>query len=192
VIWGSPTENETWAEVDDALKRQFTHPLGGVMTLDAAVIDSGNWADQVYAFCRPRTARRILPGKGMAGFGRASLEFSASRKVRLGIIGVDGIKQQLHQRLAHGDTILFSDQLGGDYFDQIRAERLVTKYSRGNPVKRWEVISGRRNEALDTLTYSYAARGLVGVDMERRADDLASVTGPTKPSMVVKSKWLSK
>ena len=190
VIWGSPTENETWAEVDDALKRQFAHPLGGVMILDAAVIDSGNWADQVYAFCRPRTARRILPGKGMAGFGRASLEFSASRKVRLGIIGVDGIKQQLHQRLAHGDTILFSDQLGGDYFDQIRAERLVTKYSRGNPVKRWEVISGRRNEALDTLTYSHAARGLVGVDMERRASDLARVTGSEKPSMVIKSKWL--
>ena len=158
--------------------------------VDAAIVDSGNWADQVYAFCRPRAARRILPGKGMAGFGRASLAFSASRKVRLGLIGVDGIKQQLHQRLAHHETILFSDQLGGDYFDQIRAERLVTKYSRGHPVKRWEVTSGRRNEALDTLTYSYAARALVGLDLKRRATDLVSVTGYEKPSMVVRSKWL--
>ena len=131
-----------------------------------------------------------LAGERYGRFWAGILGVLRSRKVRLGIIGVDGIKQQLHQRLAHGETILFSDQLGGDYFDQIRAERLVTKYSRGNPVKRWEVISGRRNEALDTLTYSHAARGLVGVDMERRASDLARVTGSEKPSMVIKSKWL--
>lgn len=190
VIWGSPTENETWAEVDDALKRQFRHPLGGVLTVDAAVIDSGNWADAVYAFCRPRTARRILSGKGMPGFARPSLTFSTSRKARLGLIGVDGIKMALHQRLAHGETILFSDQLGGDYFDQIRAERLVVRYTRGQPVKKWELTSGRRNEALDTLTYSYAARGLVGLDLDRRESDLASVSGPPLRMTVARSKWL--
>ncbi len=50
--------------------------------------------------------------------------------------------------------------------------------------------ASRRNEALDTLTYSYAARGLVGLDLERRADDLASVSGPQKRSKVARSKWL--
>ncbi|SIN74340.1 phage terminase large subunit family protein [Vannielia litorea] len=192
VIWGSPTENETWAEVDDALRRQFRHPAGGVLTLDAAVIDSGNWADQVYAFCRPRSARRILPGKGVSGFGRQSLAFSTSRSTRLALIGIDGVKLALHQRLAHGDTILFSDELGGDYFDQLRAERLVTKFSRGHPIRRWEVISGRRNEALDTLVYSYAARGLVGLDVERREADLASVTGGEKRARVIRSNWLGR
>lgn len=191
VIWGSPTENETWAEVDDLLKRQFRHPLGGVLNVDAAVIDSGNWADQVYAFCRPRSGRRILSGKGVAGFARPSLTFSTSRKARLGLIWVDGIKMALHQRLAHGETILFSDELGGDYFDQIRAERIVVKYSRGQPVKTWELTSGRRNEALDTLTYSYAARGLVGLDLDRRERGLGSVTLPQKPDTVFKSAWLN-
>lgn len=100
------------------------------------------------------------------------------------------MKLALHQRLAHGETILFSDRLGGDYFDQIRAERLVTKYSRGRPIRAWEVISGRRNEALDTLVYAYAARGLVGMDLERREADLASVTGARKPASVIRSKWL--
>lgn len=189
-VWGAPTENETWAEVDDLLRRQFHHPAGGLLTVDGAVIDSGNWADHVYAFCRPRAARRVLAGKGVAGFSRPSLAFSTSRKLRLGLVGIDGIKQQLHQRLAHGETILFSETLGGDYFDQIRAERLVTKYSRGHPVRRWEVISGRRNEALDTLVYAFAARQLVGVDMERRADDLASVCGPQKRPKVIRSAWL--
>ncbi|WP_106743724.1 terminase gpA endonuclease subunit [Yoonia maritima] len=40
-IWGDPTEAETWIEVEDALRRQFRHPLGGVLNVDAAVIDSG-------------------------------------------------------------------------------------------------------------------------------------------------------
>lgn len=165
-------------------------PSGRVLTKDAAVIDSGNWADQVYAFCRTRSARRILSGKGMPGFARPSLTFSTSRKVRLGLVGLAGIKMALHQRLAHGETILFSDQLGGDYFDQLVAERLVVRYTRGQPVKKWELTSGRRNEALDTLTYSYAARGLVGLDLNRRADDLASVSGPQTRTTVARSKWL--
>lgn len=198
-IWGGdPTDAETWVEVEDALRRQFRHPLGGVLNVDAAVIDSGNWADQVYDFCRPpRTARRVLPGKGVSGFSRPSLAFSSSRKVRLALIGgVDGgVKLALHQRLAHGETILFSEDLSGDYFDQIRAERLVTKFSRGGrpPMRVWEVISGRRNEALDTLAYSYAARQLVGLDMERRESDLMRKDGPKKaPPTVVKSAWLER
>ncbi|KIQ70554.1 Bacteriophage tail assembly protein [Wenxinia marina DSM 24838] len=40
-VWGAPTENETWAELDDLSRRQFRHPAGGVLTVDAAVIDSG-------------------------------------------------------------------------------------------------------------------------------------------------------
>ncbi|MEP0961116.1 MAG: terminase gpA endonuclease subunit [Roseobacter sp.] len=82
VIWGSPTENETWAELDDALKRYFRHPHGGVLNVGAAIIESGDWADQVYAFCRPRAARRMLAGKGMPRFGRPSLAFSESRNAR--------------------------------------------------------------------------------------------------------------
>lgn len=192
VVWGSPTENETWAEVDDLLKRQFRHPAGGVLNVDAAVIDSGNWADAVYAFCRPRTGRRVLPGKGVSGFHRTALSFSTSRNTRLAIIGIDGVKLALHQRLAHGETILFSDQLSGDYFDQIRAERLVTKFSRGRPIRVWDVISGRRNEALDTLVYAYAARQLVGMDLDRRKADLGQVTGPQKRPAVIRSSWMDR
>ena len=82
--------------------------------------------------------------------------------------------------------------MGGDYFDQLRAERLVTKYNRGRAERRWEVVSGRRNEALDTLTYAYAARGLVGLDLDRREEALASLT-MAKPSPIIeRSKWLDR
>lgn len=190
-VWGSPTDDATWREVDDQLRRQFRHPAGGILTVDAALIDSGNWADQVYAFCRSRAARRILPQKGVPGFGRPSLAFSTTRGVRLALVGIDGVKLALHQRLASGETIQFSDQLGGDYFDQLRAEKLVTKYSRGRPTRAWEVISGRRNEALDTLVYAFAARGLIGLDLSRREAELGSVTGAEKRATVARSKWLT-
>jgi len=192
VVWGSPTENDTWAEVDDSLKIQLSHPKGGTLRVDAALIDSGNWADQVYAFCRPRVSRRVLPLKGVSGFGRPSLAFSTSRKTRLALVGVDGVKLALHQRLAHGETITFSEGLVGDYFDQIRAERLVTKFSRGRPTRSWELISGRRNEALDTLGYSYAARGLVGLDLGRREAELASKAAPKRQSGTIQSAWLNR
>ncbi|WP_367268371.1 terminase gpA endonuclease subunit [uncultured Sulfitobacter sp.] len=53
-----------------------------------------------------------------------------------------------------GDTILFSENLSGDCFDQICAERQVTRFSRGSLMWIWQVLSSRRNEALDTSTLS--------------------------------------
>ena len=43
------------------------------------------------------------------------------------------------------------------YFEQLTAEKLVTKYVKGFPVRSWTKKSGARNEALDTFVYSLAA-----------------------------------
>lgn len=52
VVWGSPHEDHTWAEVDDLLKTAWPHPKGGTLRLDAAIIDSGDGGtvDRVYGF----------------------------------------------------------------------------------------------------------------------------------------------
>lgn len=173
VIWGSPTEGETWADLDALLRQQFMHPSGGFLTVGAAIVDSGNWADHVYAFCRPRTSRRVIAAKGMGGFGRQTLAWGQSRKTRLAILGVDALKLQIHHRLKGGATILFSEDLGPDYFDQLQAERLVTKYSRGQPVRQWDKVPGRRNEALDCLGYAIAARQLLPANFEDRQQAIA-------------------
>ena len=191
VIWGKPHEAATWQELDALLTRHWVHPLGGLIRLDAAVIDSGNWADAVYAFTRPRTSRRIIAGKGVAGFSRPSLAWGASRKTRLALIGVDAIKLAIHQRLSHGSTLTISDRLGQDYLDQLAAERLATRYSRGHPVRQWEKISGRRNEALDCLAYAFAARQLVPANPDSREAELSSAGGSLPRPMVVRSNWLS-
>ena len=74
--------------------------------------------------------------------------------VRLALIGANGVKLTLHHRLAHSDTVLLSENLSGDCFDQIPAERQVTGFSRGRLMWIWEVLSGHRNEALDRSIFS--------------------------------------
>jgi phage terminase large subunit GpA-like protein len=189
IIWGAPIDPQTWVDLDAHLSRQFLHPLGGILRLDAAIVDSGNWADRVYEFCRPRTPRRIIAGNGLSGFNRPNLAWGASRKTRLAQIGVDAIKLQLHERIKDGRTVLFSDALGPDYFDQLNAERLVTKYSHGHPTKLWELISGRRNEGLDCLVYATAARQLLPVALSVREP---VSRGKVKPQQTfVRSSWLN-
>ena len=49
--------------------------------------------------------------------------------VQLEQIGVEGVILALHQRLAHGETKMFPEELSENHFNQIRAERLVTMFS---------------------------------------------------------------
>jgi phage terminase large subunit GpA-like protein len=69
IVWGSPDDHGTWAELDALLRSRWQHPHGGSLRIDAAIIDSGDgdWTQAVYNFAFPRLARRILAGKGMAG-----------------------------------------------------------------------------------------------------------------------------
>lgn len=194
VIWGAIDSDATWLELDDALKTIWTHPGGGVLRCDAAVIDSGDGghADLVHAFTRPRFGRRIVSGKGAGGFSRPFLQRSGMKGKPLFIVGVDAIKAQLFNRLARGTGIRFSADLTATFFDQLCSEHRVVRYYKGQPIRRFERIPGRRAETLDSLTYALAARTLVGADLDRREAEVASVTLAPKPATVVRSKWLNR
>ena len=101
----------------------------------------------------------------------------------------NALKLQIHERIKHGETVLFSDTLDPDYFDQLNAERLVTRYSHGHPTKLWELISGRRNEALDCLVYAMAARQLLPMNLAQREQVSRGAAQPRKT--VVRSNWLT-
>jgi phage terminase large subunit GpA-like protein len=62
----------------------------------------------------------------------------------------------------------FHAELGADYFQQLTAEKQVTKYVKGFPVREWVKKSGARNEALDTAVYSYAALQSLYLRFNRR------------------------
>jgi phage terminase large subunit GpA-like protein len=195
VIWGSVEDDTTWAELDELLKTRWSHPLGGKLGVDATVIDSGDNTDKVYAFCFPRLRRRIFAGKGMAGprpvFAVAKGKIKGGG--RLFLIGVDTIKQSAFNKLQRGSSIRFSDSLEAAYFEQLCAERKVVRYRRGQPVRRFERISGRaRAEAWDALIYATAARAGVPVNLDQREVDLRTATPTIPPPAVVRSRWMSR
>ena len=192
VVWGSPLESDTWAEVDDMLRRTWPHPNGGTLRVDAAIVDSGSGghADAVYGFARPRTMRRVFAGKGVAGFARPMAEMSKAKALRLILVGVDAIKSQIVNRLQAGTSIRFGASLTLTWFEQLTSERRVVRYVRGQPYRSFERLPGRRAEALDCLVYAFSARQMVHIALDRREGELTTSAMRKLQSAVARSRWL--
>lgn len=192
VVWGSPDSNDTWTELDDFLKASWKHPLGGSLRIDAAAVDAGDGEtmDKVLAFTKPRLARRVVAIKGAAG-QRPAIQ-SSKGKHALWIVGVDGLKAQLLARLAKPGLVRFSEALGAEWFSQLASERRVVRYRFGRPVPVFERIPGRRAEALDSVIYAMAVRGLVKADLVRRENELRAIVSPAVLPAVIRSAWLDR
>lgn len=191
VLWGSPDGEDVWRDLDALLRTRWRHPGGGTLGVDAAIVDSSDRTDRVYAFTRGRASRRIFPGKGVAG-PRVVVEPSRSRfrgGIRLMLVGVDTIKSALYDRLARASGLRFSQTLNRAYYAQLASERRIVRYSRGQPVRRFERKPGAAAEALDCLAYAWAARALVTIDIEARASALDGVPPPA-PAPAVRSPFV--
>lgn len=193
VIWGSPGDDSTWVELDELLRRTWPHPNGGTLRVDAAAVDSGDgtWTARVYDFTRPRFGRKVMAIKGVAG-SREPLKRATTKGVNLFLVGVDGLKAQILQRLARGNTIRFSDTLEQEYFEQVSSERRVVRYVRGRPQRSFERILGRKAEALDCLVYAMAIRHAVPANLDRREEGLATQAAASVAPTVVRSKWMGR
>jgi phage terminase large subunit GpA-like protein len=198
-IWGSPIDDDTLAELDKVLRQRFRHPAGGALKIDAAVIDAGDGGhyDAIMRFANTRMSRRVLAGKGAAGFARPAIQSSKTKKGRLFIVGVDGLKTQIINRLARGRSIRFSHALDAAYFEQLAGERRVVRMARGRPVARFERRPGvKRVEALDCLVYGLAAKAALQLGeaaFDQREQDLQT-PAPAKPAPapVGRSQWLAR
>lgn len=195
VIWGDVFAADVWQGLGDLLDRGFMHPKGGTLRYDAALVDSGDGqtAEQVYEFCRGRTAQRIFPCKGISGFREPPARLGnvpGKKWLRLQLVGVDSIKRRI-MGLVTSRGIRFSDSLNGGWADQFTGERLRTRYSKGRPILEWHRQSGRRVEALDCAVYSIAARSTATFDPARREAELASKQAPQKAPAVIRSRWVT-
>lgn len=195
VIWGDPaTESRVWQEADALLLKPVQLANGRELYILATAVDSGGHAtQQVYDFCRVRTHRRVIAVKGASQPGQPILgkprdievnvrgeRFKAGTK--LWLVGTDTAKHLIYGRLrleAPGPGYAhFSKELPLEYFEQLTAERLVTRYVRGRPRMEWVKPGGKRNEALDLDVYNEAAAQLLGLhrmklaDWERRAREV--------------------
>ena len=98
-------------------------------------------------------------------------------------------------------AIHFPRRLDAEYFRQLTAERVVTRFTRGRPVRSWQPKrDGERNEALDTFVYAHAAlHGLIsmGLRLNEEVEGVVScgihgtrMAYMNKPANVIRSPWL--
>jgi len=99
-------------------------------------------------------------------------------KVPLFLIGVDSAKELIYARLRiekSGPAFLhFPDSYDECWFEQLTAEKIVTKYHRGFARRQWVKVRAR-NEALDVRVENVVAlAGLLsmGLDLSREAANL--------------------
>lgn len=177
VIWGAYDEESTWAELDALQTSRWPHELGGRIGVDACAIDAGDGVSMphVLAFCGPRFRRKVLAIKGAPGASRPAIERANKAKGRapLWIVGVDGLKTTLFARLPKADAVRFSASLPPIWYEMLASERAVVRYSRGQPVRQFVRVPGRRAEALDCVVYAMAARSLVTFNPDDRRAALA-------------------
>lgn len=170
VLPGSPATSAPWEALDKLLLKPIHNQFGIPMRIEATAIDTGgHHTHEVYHFCRTRISRRVMAIKGVSTPNRAILgrptlqdvEFDGKTikdGVQLWPIGTDTAKSTLTGRLlADAELpitqrrIHFSQQLDLDYYEQLTAEAFDPERNR------WVPRRGRRNEALDTWVYGYAA-----------------------------------
>lgn len=186
VLWGDPSAPDIWAQLDAYLGNRFEHEtLANGLTIEAACLDTGGHHTlAAYAFCKGRERKRIWAIKG--GSGKRPIwpkrpSKANKGKVNLFTVGVDAAKEAIYARLkkdAGAGAMHFPLDRDAQYFEQLTAERIRTRYVKGFPQRFWWKPDGRRNEALDCRVYAYAAlHGLLsmGLNLNKRVEALPPV-----------------
>jgi phage terminase large subunit GpA-like protein len=161
---GSP-----WDAFTNFVRKQYRHETGQPISASYTMIDSGGHNTQaVYDYVKRHKGDRVFAVKGRGGEGvpivgppNRKQTGKMKRKVDLYIVGVDNAKSVVMKRLridAPGPGYChFPAGRDVDWFRQLTAEKVVTKFVKGFPRREWKKDDGRRNEALDCRVYAFAA-----------------------------------
>jgi phage terminase large subunit GpA-like protein len=180
VLYGDPSSPQVWGQLDAVLAETWDHPRGVEMPIRCACIDSGgHHTNAVYTFVKPREGRRVFAIKGVGGEGRAQVGKPSKnnrQSVRLFPVGVDGIKELVYSRLKIREPgpgyCHFPEGRGDEYFAQLTAEKMVTRFKKGYKRREW-VQTRPRNEALDCRVYAIAALGIMNLNLNSLANRFA-------------------
>ena len=180
ILHGDPATNQIWEELDEYLQKDFTHTSGEIVKISACAVDTGGHHTQkVYDFCRLRKHRRVLAIKGSSlksrpVIGRPTNQDITMRGktvkngVQLWPIGTDTAKSVIYGRygieVGQPASIHFSKDLPDEFYAQITAEKLITRYHKGHPIQEWVKPSHKRNEVLDCTVYALAAAYHLGMN----------------------------
>lgn len=186
-IFGNPGEDEIWKELDKILLTEIPSKLGVKLHVAAACIDSGgHHTQQVYEFCAKRTMRKVYAVKGMSTAGRPLVgKFTKSNrwKVPLWPVGTDTAKELIYSRLELNSSgpgyCHFPKDRPEEWFKQLTAEKVVTRFHKGFPRREW-IKTRPRNEALDCRVYGFAALKILNVNFTALA---ANIVKPPAPKL---------
>jgi phage terminase large subunit GpA-like protein len=172
-IYGDPCKSEVWKQLDVLVLHEWEHASGSKLRADVVAVDSGGHATaEVYQYARERQSVGVIAIKGQSQRGKAPIgkptkvDINAKgqtlkRGAQVWPVGGDTVKTTLFGRLKHNEPgpgyLHFNAQTGGEYFEQLTAEKQALRYVKGFPVREWVKKPSARNEALDCLVYAYAA-----------------------------------
>jgi len=212
VFPGDPQRPEPWQGLDLLLARSYTHETGALLPIAATCIDTaGHRTQHVYDYVAKRQHQRVHAIIGRDGSDRPIISAPAQkrsgrdiRKVALFTVGTDTCKGLIYSRLKvteHGPGYVhfplphqvgqeFRAGVDEEFFAQLTAERLITKFKSGVPVRSW-IRTRPRNEALDMTVYAIAALRLLRPNLAEMAERLNPTMKPTPPKPTeAKPRWI--
>lgn len=177
-IYGSPAQEETWAQIDVIRKTLFNREGGGTMVVRQTAVDTGgHFTHEAYNYCRHRVSEGVVAIKGgsdkrakVLGDGTKQDVNYKGKKIKNGVTlyMVNGhvLKRTVYERLnidQPGPGFMhFGQNATNEYFKGLTCEKLVTKInSRGFEESEWVNPSRARNEPLDMEVYILAMLELV-------------------------------
>jgi len=180
VFFGDPAGDDLWAELDEYLEKELQHTSGSIVNISAVAIDTGGHHTQkVYDYSRTRKHRHVIAIKGQSTRNRPVIgrptnqDISMRGKtikggVQLWPVGTDTAKGVLYGRFGiesgAAGSVHFSKDLPDEFYAQITAEKLITRYHKGHPIQEWVKPSHKRNEVLDCTVYALAAAYHLGMN----------------------------
>lgn len=215
VIPGDPQRTEPWQELDRVLTRGYRHQSGSTLSVMSTCIDSAGHRTQfVYDYVAKRQHQRVHAIIGRAGADQPIVSAPSqkrsgreARKVPLYTVGGDICRALLYSRLKitesgpgfmhfplpHQSGQEFRAGVDEEFFAQLTAEKLVTKFKAGFPTKQW-VKTRTRNEVLDMTVYAIAALRLLRPNLDEMAARLrGEPTAATMPRPVsTRPAWINR
>ncbi len=165
VLHGDPAQAKVWNALEARLLRTYHREDGKPMRIEACCIDSGgHHTEKVYEFTTPRWGRRVYAIKGDGGPAKPIWPKRASRsrtRQPLFIVGTNAASDQVYSDLRvkkpGAGYCHFAADYDAPFFQQLLAERRISRKINGQMVRAYECPKNVRNEAHDLRRYNHAA-----------------------------------
>jgi phage terminase large subunit GpA-like protein len=168
-IMGDPAKPEVWEKLDAFLQKTYRHPWGSMKISSAGVDLGGHHTNMVYEFTGGKQDRLIFAVKGTSTYGCPIISNPSRNKkgVYTFNVGTDTVKNQIASGLKIPEPgpgyIHFPLTLQEDYFKQLCAESMQSRYKQGKKQYFWSNTKRVANEALDTMVYAVAALSIIQI-----------------------------